>query len=46
MTLGTYAHVMDELRAAPRVSAQEEIVNAREQIEECGLEPVLREAVG
>jgi integrase len=30
MTLGTYAHVMDELRGAPRVSAQEEIARARE----------------
>jgi integrase len=46
MTLGTYAHVMHELRGASRVSAEEEIAKAREQIEMRGLGAVLREAVG
>jgi hypothetical protein len=44
--LSTYAHVRDELRGAPLVSAEEEIAKTREQIEKRGLEPVLREAVG
>jgi hypothetical protein len=43
--LGTYAHVMDELRGAPQRSA-ELIVAAREQIEKRGLGPVLAETVG
>jgi integrase len=46
MTLGTYAHVIDELRGAPRASAEEEIARARERIEKRGLEPFLREAAG
>jgi hypothetical protein len=46
MTLGTYARVMDELRGAPRLPAEQEIAMARERIEERGLAPVLREALG
>jgi integrase len=46
MTLGTYAHVMDELRGAPRRCAELMIAEAREQIEKRGLGSVLREAVG
>jgi len=46
MTLGAYAHVMDELRGAPRLSAEQQVAKARERIEERGVVPVLREAVG
>jgi hypothetical protein len=46
MTLGTYAHVMDELRGAPRLPAEQQIARAPERIDERGLQPVLRESVG
>jgi hypothetical protein len=46
MTLGTYAHVMHELRDAPRQPAELIIAQARARIEERGLKLVLREALG
>jgi len=46
MTLSTYAHVIDELRGAPRLPAQQEIARARDDVAERGHRRVLREAVG
>ncbi len=45
MTLGTYAHVIHELRGAPRLPAQQEIARAREEVAERGLERLVREAI-
>jgi hypothetical protein len=36
MTLNTYAHVIDELRGAPRLPAAQEIVRARQAVAERG----------
>ena len=46
MTLSTYAHVIDELRGAPRLPADQEIARARDDVAERGYQRVLREAVG
>jgi integrase len=45
MTLNTYAHVIDELRGAPRLSAADEIVRARQAVAERGLERVVGGAI-
>jgi hypothetical protein len=45
MTLGTYAHVIDELRGASRLPAAQEIALARDDVAERGTR-VLREALG
>jgi integrase len=41
MTLSTYTHVIEELRGAPRLPAEQEIVRARQAVVERGLERVL-----
>jgi integrase len=43
MTLTTYAHVIDELRGAPRLPAEEEIARARNDVAKRGYRSVLRE---
>lgn len=45
MTLTTYTHVMEELRGAPRLPAEEEIVRARQAVTERGLESIGEDAV-
>ena len=45
MTLGTYAHVIHELRGAPRLPAGQEIVRARQDVAERGLERLVGEAI-
>lgn len=45
MTLGTYSHVIDELRGAPRLPAEQEIAQARDDVAERGHRTVLREAL-
>jgi integrase len=46
VTLGTYAHVIDELRGAPRLPAEQEIARARDNVAARGTRQVLLEAVG
>ena len=46
MTLNTYAHVVDELRGAPRRPAEQEIVRARQAVAERDLDSVGEDAVG
>jgi hypothetical protein len=46
MTLTTYTHVIEELRGAPWLPAEQEIVRAREAVAERGLESVGEDAVG
>jgi hypothetical protein len=46
MTLNTYAHVIDELRGAPRLPAAQEIVRARQAVAERALDSVGEDAVG
>jgi hypothetical protein len=46
MTLGTYAHVIDELRGAPRLPAEREVARAREEVARRGVGRALREALG
>jgi integrase len=46
MTLGTYTHVIDELRGAPRLPAEQEIARARAEVATRGHRTVLREALG
>jgi hypothetical protein len=46
MTLNTYAHVIDELRGAPRLPAAQEIVRARQAAAERGLDSLGDDAVG
>ena len=46
MTLNTYAHVIDELRGAPRLPAAQEIVRARQAVAERGLDSMGEDAVG
>jgi transposase-like protein len=45
MTLNSYAHVIDELRGAPRLPAEQEIARARREIGQRGYRRVLREAL-
>jgi hypothetical protein len=44
MTLNTYAHVIDELRGAPRLPAEQEIARARSEIAQRGHRRAPREA--
>jgi hypothetical protein len=46
MTLGTYAHVIEELRDAERRPAAEEIATARAEVAEHGYRKLVREALG
>ena len=46
MTLTTYAHVINELRGAPRLPAAEEVAKARRQVDRRGSRAVLLEALG
>ena len=41
MTLSTYTHVIEELRGAPRLPAEQEIVRARQAVAERGVERVV-----
>jgi integrase len=45
MTLSTYTHVIDELRGAPRLPAEQEIAHARDDVARRGTRQVLREAL-
>jgi integrase len=45
MTLGTYAHVIHELRGAPGRPAEQEISRARQEVAEQGLERLGAEAI-
>ena len=46
MTLTTYAHVINELRGAPRLPAAEEVAKARREVDRRGSRAVLLEALG
>jgi hypothetical protein len=44
--VGTYAHVIHELRGAPQLSAEQKIARAREGVAERGLGRLVGEAIG
>ena len=46
MTLTTYAHVIHELRGAPRLPAAEEVAKARREVNQGGPQLALAEALG